>query len=125
MPAAPATVKFNGEDAAEGCDGELPEVSAPVTVTWDPTTKTHADLGDPQDSDEITIIYQTFVVETEIEVDGEDVELVLEVQLPPDVGEYEIPEIYSDDAEQLKIEILAREESFNQTAIETCFVIVE
>ena len=54
----------------------------PVIVTWDPTTKTHPSLGDPQDSEEITIIYQTFVVETEVEFDEEDLELELLVQLP-------------------------------------------
>ncbi len=123
MPAPVLNIKFNDEDAPADCFSELPEITAPVTVTWDPTTKTHPSLGDPQDSEEITIIYQTFVVETEVEFDGEDLELELLVQLPPDVGEYDIPEIYTDDVDEIKIEILAREESFNQTAVETCFAL--
>jgi hypothetical protein len=36
-----------------------------------------------------------------------------------------IPEEFTDSGDTLKYEVLAREESFNQTAVESCFVLVE
>ena len=36
-----------------------------------------------------------------------------------------IPEEFTDLGDIFKYEVLAREESFNQTAVESCFVLVE
>ena len=46
-------------------------------------------------------------------------------RLPPDVTEMTIPEEFMDQADEFKYEVLAREESWNQTAIESCFVTEE
>ena len=47
------------------------------------------------------------------------------MDLPPDVTMVEIPGAILDLAEEFKLEVLVREESGNQTAVESCFVIVE
>ncbi|MCP5091690.1 MAG: hypothetical protein GY949_12280, partial [Gammaproteobacteria bacterium] len=63
--------------------------------------------------------------ETELEVGGEEFASVLSVILPPGVTSMTIPDEFIDQGEEFKYEILAREESFNQTAIESCFVVDE
>ena len=47
----------------------------------------------------------------------------LSVIFPPDQTEITIPEEFTDLGDEFKYEVLAREESFNQTAVESCFVL--
>ena len=66
------------------------------------------------------------VVETEIELGGgEEFETVFSVVLPPDVTSMTVPAEFIAQSDEFKYEILAREESFNQTAIESCFILAE
>ena len=123
MP-APATV--TSFDYDEDCEGDsFVEVSKPVTIAWAPVTMTHPDLGDPRSSSDITIVNYQVVVETDLELGDEEFTTVLSVILPPGVTEMTIPDEFIDQAEEFKYEILAREESFNQTAVESCFAIEE
>lgn len=48
-----------------------------------------------------------------------------EISLPPDTTSLPVQAefIALDDDGQIKYEILAREESFNQTAVESCFIV--
>ena len=122
MPAPPVT-SVNGEDEAQQCDDEepgfdAPEVTAPVTIEWEPVTTSHPDLGSPRSSTDIELHNYELVVETETE-DG--LEVTMSVILPPGVTSMEIPEEFIDLGEEFKYEILVREESFNQTATESCF----
>ncbi len=112
MPAPPET-SVNGEEEAEDCPTDAPSVSAPITISWDAVTHSHPDLGvDPQVGVEINN-YQ-LVVEFE---DGD-----LSFILPPDVTQVTIPaDLLLDDSGVIKYEVLAREESYNQTATESCF----
>ena len=46
---------------------------------------------------------------------------VFSVILPPDAREFTVPAQFIALGEKFKYEVLAREESFNQTAVESCF----
>lgn len=123
MPAPPRPT-VNGEPSDSNCEDETVTVSAPVVIAWPEVNRTHPDLGYPQNSDEITINNYEVVVEFEFEIDGEDFASVFSVILPPGVTEMTIPQEFIDQGDEFKYEVLAREESFNQTAVE-CFFEVE
>jgi hypothetical protein len=117
MPAPPENVEVSGVAAAEDCDADpLPSVASPVVISWDPVTESHPDLGAYAADIEI-VKYQVVVEREEPEL------LVLAVDLPPDVTSIEIPVDFNDLSEdgELKFEILVRESSGNQTALESCF----
>ena len=118
MPAPPSSVKVSEIDAAEDCDvNDLPSVpeGEPVIISWVPVTTSHPDLGkfDP----DIEIVNYQVVVEEE------ESGLVLSVYLPPDVTSLEVPVGFIGLGEEFKFEVLVREASGNQTAVESCFVV--
>ena len=61
------------------------------------------------------------VLEVELEVNGEEFASVISIILPPDVREFTVPPEFIDLGDEFKYEVLAREESYNQTAVESCF----
>jgi hypothetical protein len=73
----------------------------------------------------VTIHNYEVVVEVELEVNGEEFASKFSVILPPGETSMTIPAEFLALGETFKYEVLAREESYNQTAIETCFVLVE
>jgi hypothetical protein len=114
MPAPPENIQVSGEPAAEDCDAvPLPVVSDPVVISWDAVTLSHPDLG--RTNEPVEVVHYQVVVEEE------DSGLSLSVELPPDVTELEIPSGFISLGEAFKFEILVREDSGNQTAIESCF----
>jgi hypothetical protein len=122
MPAPPVT-SVNGEDEAVQCDDEepgydAPELSAPITISWNDVVTSHPDLGSPRSSTDIELHNYQLVVETETE-DG--LEIVMSVILPPGVTSMKIPDEFIALGDGFKYEVLVREESFNQTATESCF----
>jgi len=128
MPAPPAPT-VNGVAAAMQCDDEEPGYDAPVIdadeyiIAWPEVTLTHPSLGYPQNSPDISIVNYEVVVEAELETpDGEEFTSVFSVILPPDVTEMTIPGEFLEQSDSFKYEVLAREESWNQTAIESCFL---
>ena len=126
MPAPPVT-SINGEDEAQQCDDEepgydAPDVTAPVTIEWDEVVTSHPDLGSPRSSTDIVLHNYEVVVETETE-DG--LEVKMSVILPPGATSMEIPEAFIELGDEFKYEVLVREESFNQTATESCFNLEE
>ncbi len=115
MPAPAGEIKLNGEDAAANCDADpLPSVGEPVVISWDPVTESHPELGRTGEMIEV-VKYQLVVEREEPEL------LILSVDLPPDVTSFEVPEDFTELGEEFKFEILVREESGNQTAVESCF----
>ena len=83
----------------------------------------HPSLGSPRSGD-ITIVNYEVVIEAELETpDGDEFISVLSVILPPDVTEMTIPAEFLAQTDTFKYEVLAREESWNQTAIESCFLL--
>jgi hypothetical protein len=128
MPAPPVPT-VNDVPFATQCDDEEPGYNAPViegdgyVIAWQPVTMTHPTLGDPQNAPGLVVINYEVVVEAELETsDGDEFTTVLSVIVPPDVTEMTIPEEFMEQSETFKYEVLAREESWNQTAIESCFL---
>lgn len=115
IPAAPANVTVNRKDAAEDCDAEgLPTVKAPVTLSWDAVTTSHADLGKAGTFD---VRYYEIVVEID-ETDFKSTSIV-----PGDVTEWTLPAGFTELSEEgeYKFEILVRADNGNKSAIESCF----
>ena len=130
MP-APADPTVNGLAMAQVCDDEdpaydAPTVLLPVTISWPPVSQTHPTLGHPQSSPDITIVNYELVVETELEApDGSEFVTVFSVRVPPDVTSVTVPDEFLAQSDEFKYEVLAREESWNQTAVESCFLIAD
>lgn len=115
MPAPAGNLSVNGMAVPEDCDaGPVPSVSEPFMVDWDPVTHSHPDLG--RKNEPITVVRYELVLERE-----EPTELKYSVVLPPGVTELTIPSGLAASGEEWKIEVLVREESGNQTAVESCF----
>ncbi len=118
MP-APPTISINGDELDDGCDEEdVPEFGEPFTISWNEISLSHPDLGRTNELIEVDR-YQV-VVERE-----EPTELLFTVDLPPDVFEVTLPEGLVDPGDELKVEVLVREESGNQTATESCFAFAD
>jgi hypothetical protein len=117
LPAPPDNIIISGVAAAEDCDADpLPLVSRPLTIAWEAVTESHPDIGrfDP----DIEIVGYQVVVERE-----EPTLLTFSVDLPPDVTTMTVPEDFIALGTEFKFEILVREASGNQTAVESCFEI--
>ena len=130
MP-APADPTVNGLAMARVCDDEDPAYDAPtivlpVTISWPPVATTHPTLGHPQSSPDITIVNYQLVVETELEgPGGSEFTTVFSTIVPPDVTSVTVPDEFLAQSDEFKYEVLAREESWNQTAVESCFLIAD
>jgi len=116
LPAPPANILISGEAAPLDCDEDpIPSVSDPVIIKWDPVTESHPEIGksDPN----IEIVGYQVVVERE-----EPTLLVFSVDLPPsDEPQVTVPPEFIALGTEFKLEVLVREASGNQTAVETCF----
>jgi len=130
IPAPPVT-RLNGmTDIATECDedeeGYDPlELTTPVTISWDAVTSSHPDLGGLP-VNPVDIHNYEVVVEIELEIDGEEFASVLSVILPPDQLSVTLPDDFMNQADgHVKYEVLAREASYNQTAVESCFEVEE
>jgi len=127
MPAPPDPT-VNGMAAALQCNDEEPGYDAPLiiaddyVIAWDPVTTTHPSLGQPQGAPGLVIVNYQVVVEAELDINGDEFASVFSVILPPGVTEMTIPAEFMEQAGAFKYEVLAREESWNQTAIESCFL---
>ncbi len=120
LPAPPGNIRISGVPAAENCDADpLPSVSGAVVITWDQVTRSHPEIG-RKDEDIEVVKYQVIVERRE-----GPAPLVVSVDLPPSVTEIEIPSSFIALGEKFKLEILVREASGNQTAVETCFDVVK
>ena len=114
VPAPAANITVNGQSVPEDCDeGLVPLVDGSVLIDWDAVTLSHPELGRTNEPIE--------VVQYEVVVENEETELVFSVELPPDTTEVDLPESFTASGGEFKLEILTREESHNQTAVETCF----
>lgn len=114
LPAPPSNIAVNGAPVPEDCDeGPVPTVSGDVVVTWDEVSLSHPELGRTNEPIEIELY--------EVVIELIETELTLSYEVTADVTEVEIPASMFGDGGEIKIEILAREESGNQTATESCF----
>ena len=126
LPAAPVArvTGMNGTfDADDDCDEIDVAIMPPVVIEWDEVTTSFDGDGFP-DSEPIKVHNYEVVVEAEVDVDGEELLIITSTILPPDARSYPVPTVFIDSSDEWKFEILVREESFNQTAIESCFEIL-
>lgn len=86
-----------------------------IVISWEPVKKSHPHLGRTDEPIEV-VSYQVVVEEDESE-------MVFSVHLPPDVTAVSVPSEFIALGEAFKFEILVREASGNQTAVESCFEI--
>ncbi len=128
MP-APAAPKVNGEEMAVQCDEDedgydASKVSAPITIAWPEVTMSHPDpmTGGAGVQSPISVEINNY--EVVVEILNDDVDSTFIIQLPPDSLEVTLPMQFIALGDNFKYEVLAREESFNQTAVESCFVLV-
>jgi hypothetical protein len=108
--AAPPQILVSGVPAAEDCEADVPLVSTPVVIDWDPVTTSHPEIGKfgPVQISR----YQLFV-------EREGVKLSLD--LPPTVTEFRIPSGVIALGQQFKFEVIARTTTGNNTAVVSCF----
>lgn len=117
LPAPPGNITVSGVAAAENCDADpLPSVSKPVIINWDPVRTSHPEIG--RTGEMIEVVKYQLVVERE-----EPSLLVFSVDLPPGVTKFQVPFGFIALGEEFKFEILVKEKSGNQTAVESCFVV--
>jgi len=117
LPAPPDNLRVNGFAVPEDCDeGPVPEVGEPLTISWDPVVLSHPDLGRTNEPIEVEQ-YQLVLEREEPEL------LNITLDLPPDVTSIDLPEGLVDPGDEIKVEVLVRESSGNQTATESCFEI--
>ena len=128
MPAPPEVyLTIDGEVvlAAENCDADLPEaeVGAPIIINWYPVTDSHPDLGKPGDIE---------VHNYEVVVEIDETPWKTSIILPSDATSFQVPpeilnlvEFDEEGEAEVKFEVLVRATSYNQTAVESCFVIVK
>ena len=116
----PKNVRVNGKRGAANCDGDLPVVSAPVTIDWAPVTMSHPTIGRPNVA--VKVMQYQFVCEIEREGRVPE-EIVFSVDLPAGRTQFTCPAEFTSlslDGE-VKYEIITKLANNNQTAIESCF----
>lgn len=100
---------------SDDCDEDLgPAVRNPITVSWNPITGSHPEIG--RTGEKIEIKNYELVVERE-----KPSPLKFTAILFSDVTSVQLPPGLLRSGDKLKVEVLAREQSDNQTATESCF----
>lgn len=120
IPAPPSGIEVSGVEILPDevdCDEDIPVVDGEdgIVISWDPVTHSHLNLGRTNEFIEV-VNYQVVVEEDESE-------LVFSVHLPPDETAVTVPSEFIDLGDEFKFEILVREASGNQTAVESCFAL--
>ena len=112
MP-SPPQASVNGVPMTLVCDEDdddfvgINATNAPVTIAWAAVVTSHAELGEPQNSSDITIHNYQVVVEVDFLVDGEEFSAEMSVILPPNVLSMALPAAFSALGDEFKYEVLA------------------
>ncbi len=112
IPAAPEAL-VNGFEADEDCGLEF-DRAGDVIISWPPVTSSHEFLGVPG---------VPTVVNYEVVVEIDEMPWQSSTILPPDSTSFEVPDEILALADEIKFEVLVREESYNQSAMESCFTV--
>ncbi len=121
LPSAPIVyIGANPTSSHEGCADDsaedpvaMPELSGGLRVEWDPVDSHHPEIGEPGD---VVIDMYQFVFESE--------DTHLTVDLDPDTTEFLIPAEFVNSGEPGKLEVIVRDSTHNQVAIEACFQVL-
>lgn len=111
IPAAPGNLMVSGAPAPEDCDGDIPVASDPVVISWDPVEESHAELGIEDDVE---------IDSYELAVEGETIDYTVNVEA--DVTSIELAPGALPSGEEIKFQVLVREEQGNETSSESCFI---
>ncbi len=95
-------------------DSDVPSVSEPVIIRWDPVTTSHPTIGKAGPVE--IAMYQFFV-------EGEGFKLG--VELPPTVTEFQVPSEILALGSTFKFEIIATTDTDNNTAVEHHFTLLD
>lgn len=115
LPAPADGITLAGQPAPEDCDAEpLPTVAEPLLLSWNPVTESHPEIGRSGESVEIQL-YQITVEREE----GDPI--VLQTELPPTTTQMSVPAGLFASGDVIKIGVLSKEASGNQTSTESCF----
>jgi hypothetical protein len=117
LPGPPMNVRVNGLPAAPSCDDEpnIPTVTPPVVITWDPVTLSHPTLG--AQGTATVDRYQVFAEQRTPNA----LKFSLDLPSSPTPQYVVAPELIALGDPQYKFEVQVREANGNQTAIESCF----
>lgn len=126
MP-APPVVRIGNQgalvEAAEDCDADLPVVSGsdPVFIEWNEVMESHPDPfgGGAGVQPPIPVTIHNYEVVVEID----ETPFKTSTILPPTARSFEVPSEIVALGDEIKFEVLVREASFNQTAVESCFLV--
>lgn len=117
LPAPADGIVLAGQPAPEDCDAEpLPRVTEPLLLSWNPVTESHPEIGRTGEPVEI-LLYQITLEREE----GDPI--VLQTELPPSTTQMNVPSGLFDSGDVIKIGVLSKEASGNQTSTESCFEI--
>ena len=116
MPAPVDNIRVSGKAAAEDCDAALPRVGKPVIIDWDPVKTSHPDIGKPG-----VVHIQKYQVFVELETFPYS---KFSLELPPHITRFAVPKELLRLGRDLEFEIIARATNHNQTAIESCFILL-
>ena len=86
-----------------------------VTIKWEAVTRSHPDDGFLRPIRDVVINNYEVVLELE--------DSTFSATLPPEETSLTVPDGFIPPGVQVKFEILAREVSYNQTAVESCFIV--
>ena len=112
IPAAPEAL-LNGMEPDEECSLEF-DRDDDVVISWPSVTSSHATLGVPG---------VPTVVNYEVVVEIDDTPWKAGAILPPELTSFEVPDEILLLGHEIKFEVLVREESYNQSAMESCFTV--
>jgi hypothetical protein len=117
----PGRVKINGQNSPANCDApNLPVVTEPVTLDWNPVTQSHPTIGTPG----VAVTVHHYEVVGEIERETAPEELVFSAILPRNRTKFEFPVDFTSLAEdEMKWELIIVLNNGNKTAVESCFEI--
>jgi hypothetical protein len=131
MPAPPVPT-VNGLPMAVQCDEDEPGYDATpvsdeeVTIVWPAVTMSHPDPegGGAGVQPPVPVTINNYEVVLEVETEDGFVSK-FSVILPPGSISFMVPADFLELGDEFKYEVLVREANGNQTAVESCFAIVE
>lgn len=127
MPAPPEPT-VNGRPMTNNCESEATVVThLPVTIKWPKVTMSHPAKkgGGAAIQPPIPVFIHNYeiIIEVIVGEEGNAFSSVMNAILPPNVTSFTVPKEFISLGDKFKYEVIAREESFNQTAIESCFTL--
>ncbi|MBT8078159.1 MAG: hypothetical protein KJO31_06255 [Gammaproteobacteria bacterium] len=111
IPAAPDNLMVSGVPATDDCDGAIPVASDPVVISWDEVDEAHATLGSGGDVE---------IDSYELAIEGDTIDYTVNVEA--DVTSIELASGALPSGEEIKFQVLVREEEGNETSSESCFI---